>query len=246
MDSIFEKITLYDILGYGFPGFFFLLLVLIEFYGLVPSATIRLLKNHEGLLVASIVVVSHTLGVILSEASKMLTRFVSKNKQLIAGKDIVTRKAIINDINKDIYLRKSLKLALKNSGVLYPGITKESLGYIYSVIQTDSNFSRIHVYASASVMCRNVATASLLGSILLIGRVLNELRLNQTFLIYKSIFAVCLFMCFLLMLGRTKRFEYKKYYYAVNLFVHKYNVHTNDKNEPEAKEETSYEKSSTN
>ena len=96
------------------------------------------------------------------------------------------------------------------------------IGYIYSVIQTDSKFGRIHTYASAAVMCRNTATACLIGSGLVIGKLLNicSVRSDQVIL------AVCLLGCALLLSIRSRRFEEKKYYYAINWFIFKYNGST--------------------
>ena len=77
MDYIIEKITLYDILGYGFPGFFFMLIVVVGLYDHIPQSFIQLMKDHDGVVLASAIVLSHITGIILSEISKLISRIIS-------------------------------------------------------------------------------------------------------------------------------------------------------------------------
>ncbi len=156
MDSIFEKITLYDILGYLFPGAVFVLLV-----GAIPFFCIwtkhySLLKDCGGGIILCALLISYVAGVALSELSNILVRERNRDEETV-NKFLADRHLEPVDL-----INRSGIVARKLEG----GTSLcDCFQIIYADIQTDSAFRRIHNYASAEVMCKNMFMALAAGGV---------------------------------------------------------------------------------
>jgi len=184
VESIFEKITLYDILGYLFPGSVFT--AMLMFGGrkdYVLELTVRW-RDSMAVLYMAFIVVSYLAGVMLSEICewlKLLYRglflvfkktkcaalgnmkpikwLVEKGRQLL-GNDFeqfegqMVKALIRSGMEED---ETAIKANLRNGK---DGYYKK---YIYGNIQGRGDYKRIHSYASAYVMYRNTAAALLIG-----------------------------------------------------------------------------------
>lgn len=246
MEAVVEKVTLYDVLGYGFPGFLMLFILLTDFINVIPDTTINLVKDQSGIFVVAVIVVSHIVGVLLSESSKTVlllkglivqkipalgtpSQLLSKFKKwlgLTPGPASQDKKAIFLEKTLESVNKEDLQTALLNSGSSYDINDERAADYIYSVIQVDPEFSRIHSYASAKVFSRNSAMACLIGGVLNLALcVLRWLKWfdNGYRCRFQLLAAIVLFACSLLMFERSITFGKKKIFYACNWFIFKYN-----------------------
>ena len=233
MEAVIEKVTLYDILGYGFPGFFMLFILLIDFFNVIPDTTKIHVKDYGGILVVVLIVLSHVVGVLLSEIGKRMLILKGQIQRIPVLKgnrsipDLATRnkKAIYFERALESVNKEDLKSALSKSGSSYDLNDERAADYIYSVIQVNPEFSRIHSYASAEVMSRNSATACLIGGFLAL--ILCVFRYSQWFdngypCWFQLLVMIVFFLCSRLMYKRSITFGEKKMLYACNWFIIKY------------------------
>lgn len=206
MSAFLEKITLYDLLGYTIPGFAFLLIML---YGVFSTDTLVLLetyKNYNGFLAIVLLVASYLVGIAMSELGRMLDNIITK----------VLKKENMPDN------MESIKHAMANSkfweGQSDLDVNANAIKMMYSDIQTDENYKRIHNYASAGVMYKNMFTSLLGGNIILLFR---HIFFGINYPYFNICFCVLLFLA-LIFLVRWKRFEGKTNNYTINWFIKKY------------------------
>ena len=233
MEAVVEKVTLYDLLGYAFPGFFMLFILLIDFFNVIPDATINLVKDHSGIFVVALIVLSHIVGVLLSETGKKMNILKRAIQRIPVLKEKSSNSESVSRNKKAIYFERALesvnkedlKFALSKSGSSYDINDEHTADYIYSVIQVNPEFSRIHTYASAEVMSRNIATACLIGGFLaLILCVFRSLKWfdNGYRCQFQLLAMIVLFLCSWLMYQRSITFGEKKMLYATNWFIFKF------------------------
>lgn len=194
--ELLEKITLYDLLGYALPG-----CILLYVLGVFGDA-----GSEAGAFFALVFVVTgYVTGILISEASAWL----------IGGKTFSEK--LKRDAEKKIKIApEAVKRALKKANVL-PGSKPAAdmelvwtyLAVMYADIQTDSNYNRIHNYASAVPLYKNMAVVSALCAVIYAWR-------HQWIFCAASAAAVVLFV------HRWRRFEIKKILYTVNWYVNKY------------------------
>lgn len=216
MESILEKITLYDILGYFFPGGFFLLLIL---FGGMQSEVLELMESwndYKAFLYLAFIFVSFLIGILFSELSEQV--------RLVWNKLVERRNENGNrfgEISMDEFFQNQLAETLIHSGVREStDAIKENLqngrhtyykSHIYGVIQGRQDCKRIHCYASAYVMYKNMAVAILASSLVLFFK----------FHMNSRLFVGGIFVCAMLVL-RSVRFMKKKNRYALIWFLEKY------------------------
>lgn len=231
MDKVFEKITLYDILGYVFPGCFLMIILFVDFYISNTEIAIKVIKattDHDAVIIMLALIISHIAGTIVSQISG--TGFIAKY--------LFPRQARKKDINDEVLLveiterinEADIISALKNEGgSSYTTVNKKALDYIYDVIQVDPDYSRIHGYASSGVLSRNSSLVCLIGFITTCGSIIfNYQQLVDNHFIYEAILLACsLIVGFLALKERSERFEKKRVLHAVNWFVSKHNKRTN-------------------
>lgn len=211
MDSILEKITLYDVLGYMLPGSLVMLAVSGKF--LISAYTyaggIDFYQDHEKLFVYGFILLSYICGILVSEMSRMIMGWGRKKKG--QEENPTTGNFPIPD--------KRIKKALKIAGIIdYQDGEISIVQYLkqmYSDIQSDKEYRRIHNYASAEVMYKNLALAIPISAILLC-------TYYPDCIWGKVIVLVSGFIGMWISGMRCKRFCRKKQEYTVCWYVEKY------------------------
>lgn len=202
--DLLQKITLYDLLGYAVPGT--LLLWLFKWDGKVSQ-----IKDLSGMEIGSWIVllaIGYMAGIVISEFMNQLRHLCKKNEEAVKWKTICETYGISEE---------NLRRALHNTGLIknYHGMEQlyEALGkykkYIYSDIQTDPVYNRIHNYASARVLYKNMVAVSMAA---IVFGLFQCVRIK---IIIGVIGAVGFAM-------REKRFEEKQAGYSLCWFVQKH------------------------
>ncbi len=234
MDSILEKITLYDILGYFFPGSAFLLLLFCG-RNTVEEDALELMAQWNGnmaVLYLAFIIAAYLAGVMLSEVSEWIQWILGKLAAAFR-KIIWTRLQHVRRMQWFVnmcrpwmdngfgYFEGQIAKALVRSGIdkseaaviadIQNGKELYYKKYIYGNIQGSSDYKRIHSYASAYIMYRNTASALLFGVFLLWS-------------VYGIRSGFCHGMLWLgvLLAVRSIRFMKKKKRYALIWFMEKY------------------------
>lgn len=184
MGNVIEKITLYDILGYLFPG---CILGFMTVVGISCKYGDVFEKCHEaygGGLYFAFLVVSYLMGIVISEISEL---FLGKPVRWMKSKMSEKRKG--NEVQKREFRKgkdemdaagitaEELAAALYNSGKtssinkIVRSIKTEGwktyTQYMYGAIQSNEKYKRIHNYASMKVLCKNMAMALFVGMAIL-------------------------------------------------------------------------------
>lgn len=212
MGNLLEKITLYDILGYMFPGCVLLLFLFLGACSEDFFAFLNRWKENMGILSFLFILASYLCGIILSELTELA---VWIKKKIRAGKPV--------EWEKDASLREQVAAALIKSGyhetkedikteIENKGLTRTRyMGYMYGAVQGSAEYKRIHDYASAFVLYKNLAAAFAIGTA--------ALALSGKW-DFGALAAGG--VCCLLMINRSIRFYHKKNLYAVVWFLDKY------------------------
>lgn len=228
MESILEKITLYDILGYFFPGSIFLIIIL---FGGMQEETFGLMErwsNHMAVLYLAFVFAGYLAGVLLSELNEFI-QFVCKRLISVIRESRLAKKKFMARILENgsqttemiFFFQNQLAKALVMSGCCEDEKTikkkfqnKEGIcykKYIYGIIQGSQDYKRLHSYASACVMYKNIAMGILADSLILYFR----FHINEWFCVGGILVSVLLSI-------RGRRFMEKKNQYALIWFMEKY------------------------
>ena len=224
MDNLFEKITLYDILAYAFSGFIFLL---ITGYGKwkslpLPGGT----EEEQKLPIFCIVLLSYFMGILLSELSSMVMRIlciVLKSRSYDRLRSLLPFRGRVNHrrgksenigvfgsgVPEETVIGALIKAKVEKSPerIKEKGIEKY-VSYMYGIIQVSPEYKRIHNYASAFVLYKNLSAAVCAGGFILF--------LNGRFTWREALAAV---VALVLLLRRTIRLNKKKIKYTVIWFV---------------------------
>ena len=210
MDSLFEKITLYDFLGYAVPGCVCLLMLLAEWILTMPLETLEHLEAFGVGLGLTFLLLGYVLGVFLSQVSRSVFDPLADLWELLCKK-IRPERAERNIVDEE-----TLKSALRKSGLvcgeIKGNVPDDYMTLMYGVVQVDPDYKRIHNYSSAACMYKNMAAALMAGGAFwyISG--------------YWDKSWICL--CFLIAVFywvRWRRFEKKKNDYAMVWFIEKYN-----------------------
>lgn len=220
MDSMLEKITLYDIMSYFIPGFLCLALLVFSLFPELPKLTSDTYNDWKGYIGFTFLIFSYVMGIAISSIARYLCEKVF---DCFENTKVSENSGMID----------TLKRALENSGISSKDIKtnscdeRDSLAkkynrWIYADIQADPKYKRIHNYASSESMYKNISFAFLLAAVLpLILHFIFDYQLvtGGKELFFMVIMEIILFLIFLL---RWKRFEQKKREYAINWFMEKY------------------------
>lgn len=202
MDSILEKITLYDVLGYFVPGS----LVMLSVSGLILSSVEgaqALYTAYQSLFVYGFIVVSYICGILLSEIGRKITNHVKSDWQFPLPEDKIIQalsKAGVIDVQEE-----------RSGGVN----VSEYMKQMYNDIQSDSEYKRLHNYASAEVLYKNLVTAIPVSAAVLC------LYFPQCLLGKGVVLGLGLFAMWIAW-SRSRRFYEKKQAYTVCCYVEKY------------------------
>lgn len=210
MGNLLERITLYDILGYALPGCVLLLLLLLGIDAKCISAFYCKWKDNIGALYFIFFLAAYLSGIILSELTDTIVAIRIKLKPLAAAK-----------WEQDDCLREQVARALKKSGYnegaerIVDVIEREGMsrymGYMYGFVQVSTEYKRIHDYASAYVLYKNLAMVFAIGT----GFLFIRKGWDFEILILGVVLTV-------LMVKRSIRFYHIRNKYAVVWFLNKY------------------------
>ena len=215
MNSIIEKITLYDFFGYLIPGSVFMSLLLVRLIQELCSDGLTDLKDFKSQLTVLFLLWSFLSGLILSELARVISDFADKRG---------LKDRYVNSVKKTANIDGSmLKEAIKKSKLVENGDLIQNtnllnyLPMIYGTIQSDEKYKRLHNYASSETMYKNLTAAVLLGGIPEILFLPQKLQCG----IIAGIVVVWIFSVILLM-RRYYRFRIKKSAYSLIWFIEKY------------------------
>ena len=237
MDKVFEKITLYDILGYVFPGCFLMIILLVDFFisnTEIAIKAIKATKGYDAIIIMLALIISHIFGTIISQISES-----SDIAECLFPRQALKKETNDDELIKELTERidkEAIKKALENEGGFSCEgsscieVNKKATDYIYNVIQVDPDYSRIHGYASSEVLSRNSSLVCLIGFITTCSSIIVSYQqlLDSLFIYEAIILAGALIVGFLVLKERSERFAKKKVYYAVNWFVSKYKKKRNN------------------
>lgn len=208
MDSIFEKITLYDVLGYFVPGSLVMLAVCGIFLSSADNGVPVLYRNYQSLFVYGFILVSYIIGILLSEISRRIMEHGRGNGDLPIADKVIEQALIKAGV---IASQDDRSEADRNEGFH----AAKYLKLMYNDIQSDSNYKRLHNYASAEVLYKNLALAIPVGAIALC------IYFPKCLLGKAAILALGI-LGMKIAWDRCKRFYQKKQDYAVCCYVEKY------------------------
>lgn len=170
MSSVLEKITLYDILGYLFPGCIFMMMITVSYKKQVLDI-LSGLGAYTGILYFAFFLVSYLAGIVISEIATDILYILGKTWDIIKSKFCRTGR------NADDLLKDKMVSALKNSGIsedineIENNIDCKSkkyyMSYMYGIVQSSPEYKRIHNYKSAQVMYKNLALVLVAGGIVM-------------------------------------------------------------------------------
>lgn len=204
MVEVLQKITLYDLLGYAVPGTILVGVIGVSFLSGEPD--LEKYADYAGYICAAGILIGYVLGIAISEVTDIICKVLKKGKYFKK-----------NDINIPDYtiiaenLEKAGAIRDKNSINSMDEATFYS-GYMYNDIQVEAKYSRIHNYASAELICKNMAFVSFVSAIIL-GICSSDMK-------------VCIILIgwglSALFLRRWKRNLFRKEAYAIHWFVQKH------------------------
>lgn len=201
--ELLQKLTLYDLLGYTLPG-----CILILVCGGEDRTTQLLHIVNKGCgksaAVFALLCCGYILGIITAE---LMNRILKKTKQLEITDKMYEKYHVDDD---------RISQSLKKAGIIQENGEASGLelfrlyyGEMYAKIQTDEKYFRIHNYASAELLYKNMIFVSLMCVI--------------SFILKQDILGILLgvvgVICFCM---RWKRFYEKKLGYCLGWFLDKY------------------------
>lgn len=207
--EVLQKLTLYDLLGYAVPGG--MLLLICNISGVDGLASI------SGTELILFLIPAFLTGIMISEVSHGMSRMIDKlteDKQWkeISQRHALTKDKIANALANANYIRAEDDVSDDASkDVEY---VKRYMPVMFADIQCDPKYSRIHNYASALLLYKNMVVVSAAGVIVGIVR--------QSF--YEIIIGAVAFLCFF---SRSSRFNRKEIVYTICWFLEKYGVKEN-------------------
>lgn len=201
--ELLQKLTLYDLVGYALPGTIFWCLTYWD------EINNKLPLTEEGSLKGWVllILIGYVTGILISEIAE---RILKKIPARVTIQEFMGELAISED---------AMSVALKKANILSDGekmnasILKKCIFPIYANIQTDSSFYRLHNYASAALLYKNMAIVFAVYACIMIWN-----------MDIKCIFGI---LGTILFYGRCKRFDEKKVGYALCWFVQKYGGNKN-------------------
>ena len=240
MDSLAEKVTLYDLLGYLFPGCIMDLMILAGLYHKYTDwfSKFSVKECPVGFYLAFFGI-SYLAGLTLSELSTWIVSFynayaaerIKKIKKAVMkwGRNGRAPEAdgAVKEIGQTGISVERLAEALEKSGVeggrdeikrkIEIDGWKIYKARMYGAIQYKGEYKRIHNYASMKVLCKNLVLALVVGQVVL--------RLCGVF---SWIFLAVVVPVAVLLMARGIRFGRKKNMYTVIWFT---DMFLNSKNE---------------
>ena len=164
MSSIIEKITLYDFFGYLIPGATFLSLLIFRFLQDFDSSFSEVWIEYKFFFIFIFFLWSYLCGIVLSELTRIILSFVNRNfgfSKKFANEVMQFTNLELNVIGEALDKHGIVKKTeiSRNMDIL------KYLPIMYSIVQCNDKFKRIHNYASSESMYKNLSAAVFLGGI---------------------------------------------------------------------------------
>lgn len=229
MSGLIEKITLYDLLGYALPGS--ILLGMLAFAGIISSGNMESIystyKDALWAIFLVLLLLGYVTGMLIAEITDCFIQFFRDSLSFE-----------VKQYFKNCCLNyRQIEQALSKAGFLQsekkvqgPDDVMQYLSSMYGTIQSDANYNRLHNYASAKLICKNMAFVSYsIAGIIAVSSVWRQhgvmfmpnCRLALELLAMAVFWGIgCLFK------RRRKKMHKKTYFYTVVWFVEKYS-HSN-------------------
>lgn len=191
MQSLLEKITLYDILGYLFPGTVFETILaftyIAERYYLGKKNELicmgKMLDHVQSYIPALIIISGYLLGIIISELSDVLDKILTTAIKKISKVKFL--KFLSLKENEYGITEEILKRALINSGICTENEINSTLQInenktlqdlygrtMYGMLQNDEKYKRIHNYGSGQLMNRNLSYTLIFAGVYIVCRII--------------------------------------------------------------------------
>ncbi len=206
MEGMFQKITYYDLYGYTFPGAILLLAMFSRRIYECGIDQVNLYKDLFIYIFMGYLLFSFIMGIIVSEIGHFVEILIFHKIRVGYLNQLAIPYALVEE---------ALKAGVESASEITVSSGRELqafLPYMYSVIQSDAKYSRIHNYASSGGMCRNLAVVSFLSGMI----VRRDWTAGSWWPI--AVGTVCAFIFWY----RTYRFAKKKALYTIYWFVNRY------------------------
>lgn len=216
MNSVIEKITLYDFFGYLLPGMTFLSLLAVSFFCYFGTSMPQALSNCNSILITLFLLWGFLCGIILSELARRILNGIEKAFFKETYEEKAVRSAGIDESQMNKLLKKTGIINSKSASR-----KKDIVSYlpmIYADIQTDDKYKRIHNYASSETMYKNLAAALFFGGM----PEFIFLLLSEYHTCLKVVVILIWLASVMVLILRYYRFRLKKYVYSILWFVDKY------------------------
>lgn len=216
MNSIIEKVTLYDFFGYFVPGLTFVSFIFMALIDKTDEFVLTLFKNYSSICWMATVLAGFIFGIILSEIARILSDLIDSLQKSKYAKIVLTKLKI--DIRTIGYALEKGGLSGSADAVTENNFTDYLLG-MYGSIQVEEKYKRIHNYSSSVMMYKNLSVAILIGGAMFFYIVQDWSR--------KSI--IIWIIAVVILVHRYSRIKVRKDVYTIVWFVDKYSKTTPNK-----------------
>lgn len=201
--DLLQKFTLYDLLGYTVPGC--ILIWVCGESGIKWFSWVKDTGEAGTWTIFMLLCLGYILGIVMAEFMEWILRKTGGLKISLEAFE----KYNVND--------NRIRQALQNAGMIDEkeqgsgfALFIKYKGEMYSRIQAQDKYQRIHNYASSELLCKNMIFVSFI------------FLLNSVFKVDISgiILGIIIFLCFL---TRRKNFQEKKMGYCLGWFLNEYN-----------------------
>lgn len=154
--ELLQKLTLYDLFGYTVPGF--LAVWLYEYNGKLWQA-----DNISVGSLCILVVLGYVAGALITEIAELfergLMKFIPESKKDDYWKELCGIYGISTDMIS--HALENAKIIAGSQNVSAEQLVRQYYTYMYSEIQTDAQYGRLHNYLSAELLYKNMFLVSL-------------------------------------------------------------------------------------
>lgn len=202
--ELLQKLTLYDLFGYTLPGVLTLML-----YGW--DGTSYWMDDITLGSLALLIVLGYVIGVMIAEFAEfiegLLHKKISDNAVAKYWRGICSTYGISAKKVNDAL--KQAKVTEDDQNECVDMLVKKYITYMYSEIQADPQYSRLHNYASAELLYKNMAVVAVYAIVLgIVQQQISEIVIG--------VIGAVLFV------RRRIRFSERSRGYAICWFVQKY------------------------
>lgn len=159
MDSVIEKITLYDVLGYAIPGYIFLIIAGFGYVINMDTSILTAYADYAGYIMFIFLILGYVGGIIISEVSRGIVSLFELFRDWIKK----FRANSVSAVDTELVASALKKSKFVKQDETITEISKKYYRIMYSDIQTDATYKRIHNYASAKMMYKNLVMSFLMG-----------------------------------------------------------------------------------